>query len=174
MSGVMTCPHCGSGNATTSQVCWVCGGPLRGGPAGPPPQLATNASSARGFQIFGWATLLLGLVFTAVLIGVELALEWPGMLIPFALVVVVAFAALARTAYVQIKKPLVTGPATAPRSGQGTRPETTGGVTGNEVVQGVALGIAIAAAVIAGLLLLGITAMVIFFLICMAMFAGMH
>jgi len=170
MSGVVACPVCGSGNARTTERCWVCGAPLAGAaPVGAPPPDRTQ-SGTRTFQLLGWSALLLALGFTALLIGVELALEWPGLLIPYAVVVLVAFAALGRTAWVQIRKPVdVSTPTT--RTGDATGPPD-GKITGAEVAQGVALGLTIALAVIAGLILLMVAAMVIFFLICLALVAG--
>ncbi len=173
MSGVRACPVCGSGNATTTARCWVCGADLAGAAppsaAAAPPPATTSDGSTRTFQVLAWSALLLGLGFTALLIAIELALEWPGMLIPYAVVVLVAFAALGRTAWVQLKKP----PAAAPPAG--ARPD--GKITGTDVVQGVALGLVIALAVIAGLVLLAVAAMVIFFLICLAVVSssgGLH
>jgi len=111
--------------------------------------------------------------FTSALIGFELALEWPGLLIPYALVVLVAFVALGRTAWVQIRKPVEVTPARpTTRTGDATGPRPDGKVTGTDVVQGVALGLTIALAVIAGLILLFLAAIVIFFLICLALVAG--
>ncbi|MCA9606272.1 MAG: hypothetical protein KC619_11785 [Myxococcales bacterium] len=169
------CPICGSGNAANVPRCWVCGADLAAAAppsAGAAPAPATRYDdSTRTFQLIGWSALLLGLGFTALLIAVELALEWPGMLIPYAVVVLVAFVALGRTAWVQIKKK-PTG-AAATLSAEGTpAPRPDNKSTGTDVIQGVALGLAIAIAVIAGLMLLAVAAMVIFFLICLAMMAG--
>ena len=47
-------------------------------------------------------------------------------------------------------------------------------MTGSEVIQGVAMGLALAGAIIAGMMLLFVAAMVIFFLICLAMITGMN
>lgn len=107
-AGVRACPICGSGNATVTARCWVCGADLAA--AAPPSAAAAPApattydASTRTLQMVGWSALLLGLGFTALLIAVELALEWPGMLIPYAVVVLVAFVALGRTAYVQLRR----------------------------------------------------------------------
>jgi len=172
MSGVVACPVCGSGNARTTDRCWVCGAALAGAPAvgaSPPDRTQTGT---RGFQLVGWSALLLALGFTAVLIGVELALEWPGLLVPYAIVVLVAFVALGRTAWVQIRKPVDVAPRPTTAAGDATGPRPDGKVTGTDVVQGVALGLTIALAVIAGLILLFIAAVVIFFLICLAIVAG--
>lgn len=175
-AGVRACPICGSGNATATPRCWVCGADL--GAAAPPSAAAAPApaskydDSTRTFQLVGWSALLLGLGFTAVLIAVELALEWPGMLIPYAVVVLVAFVALGRTAWVQIKKKPDSVAATPTVSAEGAPAKPDGRTTSADIVQGVALGLAIAMAVVAGLMLLAVAAMVIFFLICLAMMGG--
>lgn len=178
-AGVRACPICGSGNATATARCWVCGADLAS--AAPPSAAAAPApattydASTRTLQMVGWSALLLGLGFTALLIAVELALEWPGMLIPYAVVVLVAFAALGRTAYVQLRKKPGAVEARPTTAAEGA-PRTDGGTSTADVLQTVALGVAIAIAVIAGLLLLAVAAMVIFFLICLAMISssGFH
>lgn len=172
MSGVVACPVCGSGNARTTDRCWVCGAPLAGAAsAGAPPPDRTQTGT-QSLRLLGWSALLLALGFTAALIGVELALEWPGLLIPYALIVLVAFAALGRTAWVQIRKPVEVRAAPTTATGDATGPRPSSKITGTDVAQGVALGLTIALAVIAGLILLFVAAIVIFFLICLALVAG--
>ena len=166
-AGVRGCPTCGSGNALNSARCWVCGAALTSAaPHEATPAILVDDGSTRALRIAGWSALLCGLGFTALLIAVQLALEWPGLLVPYALVVLVAFVALARTAWVQIRR----RPAAATAHAGPPR----GGVTGTDVAQGIALGLAIAIAVIAGLLLLALAALVIFFLICLALVGGMQ
>ncbi|MBX3275361.1 MAG: hypothetical protein KF729_34160 [Sandaracinaceae bacterium] len=169
-AGVRGCPTCGSGNATNSPRCWVCGAVLGTAPehSEVAPAILADDGSTRALRIAGWSALLLGLGFTALLIAVQLALEWPGLLVPYALVVLVAFVALARTAWVQIRR----RPAVATAAAQAGPPRA--GVSGVDVAQGIALGLAIAIAVIAGLLLLALAGLVIFFLICLALLGGMQ
>ncbi|MCB9597893.1 MAG: hypothetical protein H6719_34575 [Sandaracinaceae bacterium] len=179
MSEVRACLICGSGNSAQVARCWVCGADLTAAPppgaAAAPPPAATYDKSTRALQVVGWSSLLLGIGFTAILIAVELGLNWPGMLIPYAVIVLVAFVALGRTAWVQLKKkPTLAAASAAGGPEGGAAPKK--GVTGPDVMQSVALGLAIAMAVIAGLMLLAVAAVVIFFLICLVLVSssGMH
>ena len=179
MSGIRSCPTCGSGNALQSTKCWVCGGGLEGQPSPSVARLPGPApgtyGSTQGFKALGWVSLLLGIGFTAILIGVELAMEWPGLLVPYALVVLVTFVALGRTAWVHLKKkpetPQAPPTASAAAAGGGAKPAASKpGVTGSDVAHGVALGLTVALAVIAALALMAITAIVLFAVICLAYF----
>lgn len=176
MSEVRACPVCGSGSAPAATKCWVCGADLDGSGPAPVSPLATSplarssaASDGHGFQVLGWSAFLLGIAFVTLLVGVELALEWPGLLIPYALIVLVAFVALARTAYVQLRRPAPT--AASATAAAGPSPPVGKG-QGKDIVNDVALGLTIALAVIAGLMLLFVAAVVIFFLVCLAIVAG--
>lgn len=168
MSGVRGCPTCGSGNALEATQCWVCGSLITPGEAPPQTLLARqqqrHETSRRTFRILGWVAFLLGIFFICTLVAIELALEWPGLLIPFAGITLVVFVALGRIAYVQIRSPVPLPPEGGAKKG----------VSGGEVLEGVAMGLALAGAIIAGMMLLFVAAMVIFFLICIAMFAGLH
>jgi hypothetical protein len=168
---------CGSGSAAGATKCWVCGANLDDASALPPTPLARGSSASsdgHAFRVLGWSAFLLGIGFVTLLVGVELAFEWPGLLIPYALIVLVAFVALARTAYVQLRRR--PDPQAAPASGTAAASPPTGKTKTNDIVQDVALGLTIALAVIAGLMLLFVAAVVIFFLICLAIVgaAGLH
>ena len=172
MNAVRPCPACGSGNATQSTQCWICGAALgdraaavSNAPAAHP-RPSTDVSTDT-WKLLGWTSMLLGLGFTSILVGVELALEWPGLLIPYALVVLVTFVALGRTAYVHLKKK----PEPDEGAPGGAKP---GSVTGADVLRGLALGLTAALAVIAALVLLAVSAMIIFVIICFAALAMAH
>ncbi|MGE0792037.1 MAG: hypothetical protein AB7S26_40560 [Sandaracinaceae bacterium] len=176
MSGVVACAMCGSGNAATSAQCWVCGASLSGAARiGPPPRAVRDPSD--NLTALGWLALLIGLALAALLIGIELAIEWPGMLVPFALVVLIGFGALARTAWVQTR-PAESAPPPAP-SAAATPPADAArgdGAPKRSLANDVALGVTIVMLILAGLALAAVAAMVIFFLICLAMIGvgGLH
>ena len=165
---VRTCPMCGSGNAATSTQCWVCGATLGTGDYAPVP--ASVQKSGDTMQALGWLGLLTGIAFVTVLIGIELALEWPGLLVPYALVVVIGFAALTRTAWLQTRKG-AGQPQGSPQPTAASSPGASKG-DGSKLVQDVALGLSIALLVIAAFALLMVAAVVIFFIICLAVIAG--
>lgn len=157
MSKLQSCGVCGSGNAKGYAKCWVCGATPGQAPAGASPLAPTPEGTAegRGLRALGWTAFLIGMAFVTLLVSVELALEWPGLLIPYAAVVLGAFVALARTAYAHIK-----------------RGGTDESVTGSELAQGIALGAVTVLVVLAALLLLFIAAIVIFFAICLVVLGG--
>lgn len=169
MSGGITCPVCGNPNQLGASNCWVCSAVLSGEAVDS--VLSPHDSQAQSLRVLGWTAFLFGLALVTLLVGVELALEWPGLLIPFALIVLVSFVALARTAYVHLQRP-PKAPAPVKASGDDTGSPRRGAVTRTDVVQGVAMGLSIAMAVIAGLLLLFVAAFVIFALICFAMLSS--
>lgn len=175
MSAIRACPVCGSGSAAGAAKCWVCGASLDSAAptspvsASPLAKTSSAASDGHRFRVLGWSAFLLGIGFVTLLVGVELALQWPGLLIPYALIVLVSFVALARTAYVQLRPrpdpsphPVAASAGASPPAGKG-KPR--------DVVADVALGLTIALAVIAGLMLLFVAAVVIFFLVCLAIVA---
>lgn len=175
MSGVKTCPVCASGNAATSERCWVCGAALSSAPGSAVEVPAPVRDSGDALQAIGWLALLSGIAFVTVLVAVELALEWPGLLIPYALVVLIGFAALARTAWLQSRRSRETpsapeASAAAPEAP--AAPPSSGGSKAGDLARDVALGLSIALIVIAFFALLAVAAVVIFLAICFAVIAG--
>ncbi len=147
-----SCPVCGSGNAAAAERCWVCGASMRAevrASLTAPPVDATE----RGWKALAWLALLFGIFFVCALVGVELALQWPGLLVPFAFFCVVIFVALGRIAWVQM------------REGKADEKERS---AGEEVARSVALGITIAAGVIGLIFLLIVSALIFFALVCFA------
>lgn len=175
MRDVVACPRCGSGNAPTMARCWVCGTPMTGPPPTAPPPATDDTLP---FRAIGWLALLAGLVLVGGLVAIELALEWPGLLVPYALVQLVVFAALARTAWVNLRRPPApAADGAAARAGVGASAPAAGGsaaragVSGGEVVQGIALALTIALVVIALLALLAVSAIILFMMVCFGMIA---
>ena len=169
MSGVRGCPTCGSGNALEATQCWVCGAALSAGAAPPQTSLArqerASSDSTQTWRLISWSAFLPAILTICALVGIEIALNWPGLLVPFALITLIVIGSLGRIAYVQLKRP-----PSMPGQGQGGGPKK-GGTTGSEVLQGVALGLAIAAAIIAGMILLFVAMVVIFFILCLSLVA---
>ncbi len=91
------CPSCGSGAEGDAKFCWLCGYPLAETAAAPTGQLVA-APPLEGFVWIGGFVLAL-----MVMLGValELALLWPGLLVPYALMLVPVVAVMARIIYVQ-------------------------------------------------------------------------
>ncbi len=172
MSGVKACPTCGSGNAATSERCWVCGGSLASaGPVARVPKQVTDSGDT--LKALGWLGLLSGIGFVTLLVAIELFREWPGLLVPYAVIVLLGFAALARTAWLQTRKS--SSEPAAPTVGPGTV-APAGPPAKRTLAEDIALGVTIAFVVLAGFGLLLVAAVVIFFLICLAMLGagGFH
>jgi hypothetical protein len=161
---VVACGVCGSGNHPNARFCWICGAQLTGGqhayrgalpaqrqvPAAP-----EQPSSPLG--TIGFVGLVLGLLFVSLLIGVTLALEWRGFLVPYAIFLLAIFAGIGRVVW---------------RAHERSRAGKDGNVTGADVAQGVATAAISFAIVIALLLLLFITAIILFLVLCFATFGA--
>ena len=162
MSGAKRCVACRQISDPRAPRCWVCGGPLvDDGPAVQP-----AGSDDTPLRLLGWIALLGGIGFVTLLVAVELAMGWTGLLIPYALVMLLVFGALGRTAWVHIKG------ARAPTEGA---PGST--TTGEEILKGVALAMALTLAVLALLLLMAVAAIVLFLMVCFAIIGaagGLH
>ena len=157
MSGVVACPVCGSGNAVGAPRCWVCGFTREGDAATQPAPTRLAARRARPsphrkWFAAGWTVMFLGIAFVAALVGLELLFNWPGLLVPYALGVLIMFAALGKVAHVTL------------RGGQGQ--------DGTDVLQGVAMGLIFAGGVLAALALLFVAAIVLFLIVCFAILGG--
>lgn len=162
---VRACGVCGSGNASQSTHCWVCGAALGSGAPAPVP--AQVQQSGDTMKAVGWLALLTGIGFVTLLIAIELALEWPGLLVPYALVVLIGFAALTRTAWLQTRGAQVAAPSAQQQAQAKAKSDKNA-----KLVQDVALGVSIALLVIAAFALLMVAAVVIFFIICLAVIAS--
>lgn len=97
MSGGV-CGSCGSGSEEGASFCWLCGYPLGTAAAGVPVQPVTPMHPQTGLA---WVVAFLSALFVLSSVAVELALRWPGLLIPYAVMVVPVLAVLVRILYVQ-------------------------------------------------------------------------
>ncbi len=164
---VNACPVCGSGNAANATRCWVCGAAMSEKPtevraapaaASSAPGAARSAQPERPATLV-WVTVVAGIALVSLLIGVSLALEWPGLLVPYAFFVLVAFTGIGRTAWRSIARE---------RAGEGS------GVTADDVLHGIAAASILMAIILTLLFLVFVAAIVIFLAICFAMFPNMH
>lgn len=151
------CTWCHRPNDPRATQCWVCQSALPD-QAAPAPASSSERSGTDGLlRAFGWLGLLFGLAFVSLLVGVELGSNWPGLLVPFALVMLVIFGGLGLTAFVHI------------RQARSVQNEAS---AGEKLFAGVALAVTLLFALLALLFLLMIAAMVIFFLVCLAVIGG--
>ncbi len=82
------CPYCGAACTVTQPACWMCDGPLP-----PVPAERRLRPSPESSKFDGISYVLLALcVGLSLLIGLGLAAQDPGALIPFAIIVAPAFA----------------------------------------------------------------------------------
>ncbi|MFK7986594.1 MAG: hypothetical protein AB8I08_11270 [Sandaracinaceae bacterium] len=151
------CTWCHRPNDPRASHCWVCQSELPAEAAAPATEPAERSGTDGLLRAFGWLGLLFGLGFVSLLVGIELGSNWPGLLVPFALVMLVVFGGLGVTAYVHIRKS---------RAVEGERS------AGETLFAGVALAVSLVFVLLALLFLLMIAAMVIFFLVCLAMIGG--
>lgn len=156
MTAAKRCTRCFELSDPRSRACWVCGGALVDAPPAP---AEAPAGDDRSLRVLGWVLLIGGIGFVSLLVGVELALEWPGLLIPFALVMLVVFGGLGRTAWVHVR---------------GARARAEEGTSGEEILRGVALALAITLAILALLFLLALAAVILFMMVCFAVIATMN
>lgn len=86
------CPLCGASCRTTDKQCWMCQSPIEANPyaVAQSPEVAASAPNTRYDAIF--LVFLLVCVGLALLIGIGIAAEDPGGLIPYLIVVGPAFA----------------------------------------------------------------------------------
>ena len=112
--------------------------------------------SAAG-TIVGWLVGLCALFVVSLLVAIELAIHWPGMLIPYALVSVCVLSVLAVSAYAQVRHA---------RSGKATLSAA------ETLAYGAVLGTTTVLVGLALIVLLYVTAIIVFFLICFGMLAA--
>lgn len=162
MSGALgpgkQCGWCQGVSGPQATICWICRSPL-------PEQAAPVTPSSTGTEglasAFGWLAGIFSLGIVTFLVGWELLSHWPGMLIPYGGAVLAAFSGLTLTAYLHLRSArTVDGEATA----------------GEAVLAGAGLAVAAIFVVLALLMLLGVAAFVVFFLICLAVLGsgGFH
>lgn len=193
------CPSCGSPAEENARACWLCGSPLAAtagategasGSAGAStaPLLAVGSGSDATFWIAGFILSLL--VIAAV--GIDLGLIWPGLLVPYAVLVVPAVVVMTRIVYVQrfdfwrsspsarTAPPAPTAAAMARAAaetrnrGDGKPAKSSGNEVVNEVLTAVAIGLVGLVAVMGLLFLLAIAAFVLLMAICFGMIAVMQ
>ncbi len=172
------CPSCGSGAEGDAKFCWLCGYPLASTAALAPPADPVGAPPISGFVWIGGFVLAL-LVMLGV--AVELALLWPGLLIPYTLMLVPVVAVLARIAYVQRldfwkdREPEARrGSAVAEGAGSadGEAPSSVSSEIMGEVATAIAIGFGAVLVVIGIVFLLAVAAFIILIAICLGMLAA--
>ena len=96
------CPRCGATNPPHIAQCWLCQRQETADPYAAPAELSATDVPAAGPPAAAqqrsesvYAALLLGAVFLAVIIGVGLGAQDPGLLVPYLIVIAPAFLATA-------------------------------------------------------------------------------
>lgn len=175
MSNIVACPSCGSGTRADAQFCWLCGAslatasvaaPVAAAAAPAPVPVAPQKSSGSGcFWIGGIIVSTIVLLF----VGLEIAFIAPGLLIPYAVLMVPIMLVFGRMVYIQLfrKEP----PPAAPGqqlTARGDAVQTAPMDTGTKVAAGLAMGLAGVAAIVGIMILVFIAAVVILFIVCLA------
>jgi hypothetical protein len=127
-------------------------------------------------------------LFVMLGVAIELALLWPGLLVPYALVLVPVVAVMARIVYVQRfdfwrdRRPAESGSTAAPDSGDHQDVDTRNRGDGasfasgsdmlGEVATAIAIGLGAVMVVVGLLMLLAVAAFVILIAICLGMMAA--
>lgn len=151
------CPACGADTRGTSGVCWMCRRPITDLPLGSAGDGAIDPAivawaAPRNFTTGSQTLWLLGVISTgtlAFLILGGLLLSSPGLAVLFALVALPVWVLLLRTMQRE-------------RSGEGNDP----------IVKGIAASVLVLSTALAALVLLFVAAIVLFFIICMALGGG--
>ena len=122
--------------------------------ATPPPGAASNDHDRRASQrAAAWFVVILAILLLSSLIGVELALQWPGLLIPYGLLVVcvgVSVGALMREHFAATRDP-----------------KRTHQVAAGDLILGASTALAAASLVVLGLLaLVVVSVVVLFYMLC--------
>ncbi|MEM9070953.1 MAG: hypothetical protein AAGE52_20755, partial [Myxococcota bacterium] len=90
---IVSCPSCGSGTQPGATHCWLCRYPLTGAQAVAPPVPIPHAQPQRSW---GWLVAVILAVFIMFVVAIELAFLAPGLLIPYAVVLVPVMVVLGR------------------------------------------------------------------------------
>jgi hypothetical protein len=165
------CRTCGSGNAPGAPRCWVCGAVPGEGPLPRAPVSSSSTTSAT----LAWVVVVLGILFVTLLIGISLAFEWPGLLIPYAIVVVMGLTGVATVVFAVVMASRAMAPS---RGGAPVQPRgaTAKSARDHDAVTDLAQAVGIVAIVVAIALvvffLLFVAAIIVFFLVCFAMIAA--
>lgn len=97
MAAPLTCPHCRAENPPHHKLCWLCYAPLGREREIVTAELVQKARPLPLAEAFFW-TLTAGCLLVLVLVGIGIAQEDAGMLIPYAIVLAPALiATLARS-----------------------------------------------------------------------------
>lgn len=177
---IVACPSCGSGTRADAQVCWLCGASLATAsaalPAAPAPVAPApgpvapqqKSSSSGCFWIGGIIVSTIVLLF----VGLEIGLLAPGLLIPYAVLMVPIMIVFGRMVYIQLFRreapPAAPAPSGQALTARGDAMPSSSVDTGTKVAAGVAMGLAGVAAIVGILILLFIAAVVILFIVCLA------
>jgi hypothetical protein len=182
------CASCGSGADADASFCWLCGYPLGTAESPAPPVAAVTAAPPLdgAFWVLGFVLALLVMLAVAL----ELALVWPGLLIPYSVVLVPVVVVMSRIVYVQRldfwrpQRRAVSGAgpsagpesSTTPGAAVDTRNRGDGGGGGSDVVGDVVTALAIGMGgvlIVVGLLiLLATAAFIILVAICLGTLAA--
>ncbi len=177
---MLSCPSCGSGVQYGATECWLCG--YRPGGAALPAQYQAPPPPQSSM---GWLVVVIGTIFVIVLLAVQFALIWPGLLIPLGLVstplgyVLFRIVQEQRVAFWRTDAPVQTygqqGYSQARQFGPRGEPIAHGGRDGDKaaaVAGGLAAGLLAILAVVGVLMLVAIAGMAIFFVICITAMHG--
>jgi len=173
----VSCPSCGAAPRPGASHCWLCGAPMNAQPAGTIPDEPVGGNGV-------WLFVALMLMAVMLTVAFEILLVWPGLIIFYAAAMVPVLGVLIRILWVQRldfwrgrakKAPKPTSANLGPRGDAPSRGAPSGDAsTAEKVVAGVAMGLAGVMAVIGVVMLIAVAAMVIFFLVCLAMIASAH
>lgn len=177
---VVACPSCGSGTRADAQFCWLCGASMSAAavapaaapvaaPAAPAPApVAPQQSSGSGCL---WIGGIIVSTIVLLFVGLEIGILAPGLLIPYAVVMVPIMLVFGRMMYIQLFRkqppPAAPGQQLSAR-GDVVRQGDSNMDTGTKVATGIAMGLAGVAAIVGIMLLIFIAAIVILFIVCLA------
>lgn len=179
---VIACPSCGSGTRADASHCWLCGAPLAGAIAAPaaplpsPVHVPSPAPVAAQQKSKGSGCFWIGgiIVSTIVLlfVGLEIGLLAPGLLIPYAVLMVPIMIVFGRMVYIQLfRKEAPPAPPGQQLTARGDVVQASGSDTGAKVATGIAMGLVGVVAIVGILILLFIAAVVILFIVCIAAYS---
>ncbi|MCA9631843.1 MAG: hypothetical protein KC766_29520, partial [Myxococcales bacterium] len=164
-------PYCQTPVAVGATRCWLCKGALTAQPAQAPAPARRDRS---------WLVIVILASLVLLLVGVQLWVIAPGLLVPYGVIVLPVSVVLARIAWVgrldfwrsqatsDAQQPPPPRADAYPRNLHGQVQGGRGDKPGDTVLKGVAIGVTVFLVVIAILLMLLVAAVVIFAIICFA------